>query len=961
MKKIYASLFLLLLSVAIANAQNPKLIKQVTGTDFSNPGDQVLWNANEWNGKFFFFSNAKICVTDGTNAGTISLSTSAASSTIMLNVIPAQDFAYIILKTTGVALPSTFYTVNELWKSDGTVGGTSLVKKMDTIKGFSSNPIFVSSQDKNYSVSGNTMYFGNHTAAEGSELWKTDGTAAGTVLVKDIQVGTGSSIPSGFCKMGSDVYFIAAETGYARKLWKTDGTTAGTVQVPVAEPFYIVNNDATLFNNKMIFFAHNTVDGYEPYISDGTAAGTYMLKNINASGNSLPTSVKGLQLKRNSSYCYFIANNGTSHSLWRTDGTSVGTIQLTPDAWAADNNISSSSYSDIDENGIWYLSSASNPITLYYSNGTTAGTHIAATNLSSAQNLKIYKNALYMQSRDIGSAANSEVWRSDGTRAGTNLALNVYPGAAPIVNIPYSSNHIDFFVTNNKLYFFAENASGPILNLYEYNGDFTFDGTVTGGRWSDSANWNSMFPPGILDTVFVNSGTPNPINITGAKAFAGRLMLGNNTTINFANNTDSLVVNSALIGTGNSNFTGNGNLILSNADGNVVNIDANVNATNITVQSAANIVNGNTQISQSLNLLNNISINNNNISLLGSSSTISTSNNSYVNTNGTGKLIVENIGGTGRAGNVLFPIGNNGNYNPVTILNSGTSDAFGVRVQPTLYGSYTGENGSGGTYTAGVVNANWFVTEGNAGGSNAQLGFQWNASQELSGFDRNASMAGHYTSGAWTFGSAGAASGSNPYQYSIAGVTNFSPFGIFNSNAVLPVKFISFTAKKINTQTIALQWQTTNEEKITHYEVERSSDGIVFTTITTTKPFNLITNNYFVNDELPQDYQNKKLYYRIKQVDNNGKYIYSKIVVVQTETKIVFVKNTVVANNLQIQSNFTQLLKFELFDRLGRKLLSQNIDYGNNEINLVTMPTSVLFYIILNNNSIIEQGKIMKQ
>ena len=80
----------------------------------------------------------------------------------------------------------------------------------------------------------------------------------------------------------------------------------------------------------MIFYAHNTVNGYETYVSDGTASGTFMLKDINpSSGNSYLNNKQEVTLKSNSKYCFFVAQNGVDTSLWRTDGTTLGTIKLT--------------------------------------------------------------------------------------------------------------------------------------------------------------------------------------------------------------------------------------------------------------------------------------------------------------------------------------------------------------------------------------------------------------------------------------------------------------------------------------------------------------------------------------------------------------------------------------------------------------------------------------------------------
>src|SRR6185503_10924369 len=83
---------------------------------------------------------------------------------------------------------------------------------------------------------GNAAYFSHHDGAHGFELWKTDGTAAGTSLVKDILPGPASSFASGFTAVGATVFFIAEDPASGDELWKTDGTPGGTVLVKDINP-----------------------------------------------------------------------------------------------------------------------------------------------------------------------------------------------------------------------------------------------------------------------------------------------------------------------------------------------------------------------------------------------------------------------------------------------------------------------------------------------------------------------------------------------------------------------------------------------------------------------------------------------------------------------------------------------------------------------------------------------------
>ena len=72
------------------------------------------------------------------------------------------------------------------------------------------------------------VYFAGSDTAHGSELWKTDGTPAGTVRVTDLNPGAGSANPGNFTVMGTTLY-MAASGGAGATLWRSDGTSAGDV------------------------------------------------------------------------------------------------------------------------------------------------------------------------------------------------------------------------------------------------------------------------------------------------------------------------------------------------------------------------------------------------------------------------------------------------------------------------------------------------------------------------------------------------------------------------------------------------------------------------------------------------------------------------------------------------------------------------------------------------------------
>ncbi len=78
---------------------------------------------------------------------------------------------------------------------------------------------------------GSTLFFVANDGSSGAELWKSDGTPAGTTLVKDINVGAAGSSLAELTDVGGTLFFVADDGINGAELWKSDGTAAGTVMV----------------------------------------------------------------------------------------------------------------------------------------------------------------------------------------------------------------------------------------------------------------------------------------------------------------------------------------------------------------------------------------------------------------------------------------------------------------------------------------------------------------------------------------------------------------------------------------------------------------------------------------------------------------------------------------------------------------------------------------------------------
>src|SRR5262249_27563073 len=113
-----------------------------------------------------------------------------------------------------------------------------------------------------------TLFFTASDGSHGQELWKSDGTAAGTVLVKDINPGSNGSNPTSLTNVNGTLFFTANDGSHGQELWKSDGTAAGTVMVKDINPGSSAYGnssptDLTNVNGTLFFSAYDAAHGGE--------------------------------------------------------------------------------------------------------------------------------------------------------------------------------------------------------------------------------------------------------------------------------------------------------------------------------------------------------------------------------------------------------------------------------------------------------------------------------------------------------------------------------------------------------------------------------------------------------------------------------------------------------------------------------------------------------------------------
>ena len=379
---------------------------------------------------------------------------------------------------------TTFYfsaesdTGRELWKSDGTVAGTVLVE--DISASGDSNPHSL------INVGGVLFFVADD--GSGEELWRSDGTVAGTSRVKDIIPGDEGSSPNSLTNVSGILYFAADDGTNGVELWRSDGTSGGTILVSNIRSGFASSNPTELTNvgGTLYFAANDGVSGIELWKSNGTSATTVIVENIRATGDSIPedlTDVGGV--------LYFTADDGSvGRELWKSSGTAATTDLVKDIVVGAGSSAPSSLY---NHGGTLYFSANggviinSPPIQdeiigreLWKSNGTSATTLMVAdlrsnvdtfTTSSDPKKFTSVGSVLYF-SADSGSGR--ELFRTGGTAATTSKVKEIYPGSGGNFGQPNSSDPSDLINVVGTLYFTATSSSGKEL----WKSDGTSAGTI---------------------------------------------------------------------------------------------------------------------------------------------------------------------------------------------------------------------------------------------------------------------------------------------------------------------------------------------------------------------------------------------------------------------------------------------------------------------------------------------------
>lgn len=343
-------------------------------------------------------------------------------------------------------------TSNELWKSDGTEEGTVLVRDLVNSGGLYPYEL---------TIAGEYLYFSGRTDQGTYELYRSDGTEAGTVLVVDQREGLYDPDIRNLVAVGDKLFFTSTDG-----MNGADGTTGNELYVvegtntPVrlsdfkSGPANSSIMQMSAFRGLLFFSTESDVDGVgrELYVSDGTPSGTKLFKDIypgeGYSSNPHGFSVIGETM-------YFTAGDEAGIEPWVSDGTPEGTYRLT-DLNSGANSSNPKNYTGSIPGRVFFH--ADDGITgaeLFFTDGTEEGT-IPLKDIWTGGKAEL--NSFFPTDEGVYFAGmekatfNIELWYSDGTPSGTSMIVDLNEGG-----MFYQEDKIFWF--NGVLYFAGDDGS----------------------------------------------------------------------------------------------------------------------------------------------------------------------------------------------------------------------------------------------------------------------------------------------------------------------------------------------------------------------------------------------------------------------------------------------------------------------------------------------------------------------
>lgn len=424
--------------VSDGSSEGTKLVKDIRPgpqsasiTELGVSGNRIFFAADDG------VHGRELWVSDGTEAGT--------RMVVDLVKTPGRQgdpVAFHAFKGGVVFVANSDQEATALWRSDGTAAGTQML--MVLTPGEYDSASSYSAMEYPWTEAGDYFYFSEEDPAKerGYELWRTDGTRGGTQMVKDIQPGEESSYPYILGAMGKTLFFVANDGEVGEELWKTQGTAASTMRVKDATPGEAGSNiyNFVASGNKAWFSVNE-----EPWVTDGTASGTRALPLIGELENQNFYMAKMVVVGNHLCVGYNIHGSGQSNALVVTYDVKSGAGRV---IFRGSDVGGSNSLGYLVKLGSQCLfTTASTGTALWVTDGTAAGTRLVSPDFSPEESLAGAGELYAADSQVFFPIWNeeSELWRTDGTAAGTRrISQGELPNSSRPESFARVSNQVFF-------------------------------------------------------------------------------------------------------------------------------------------------------------------------------------------------------------------------------------------------------------------------------------------------------------------------------------------------------------------------------------------------------------------------------------------------------------------------------------------------------------------------------------
>ena len=438
---------------------------------------------------------AQLWESDGTDAGTVRLTDgNDVNGGIYPSGLTAVGGTLYFSADDGVAAFGGVGNGDQLWKSNGTAAGTVMVT--DSNDGVVNASLF----PYELTAAGGELYFVAPDNQDGEQLFESNGTAAGTTMVKDIPGANGypGSYPANLTAAGNQLYFSASGANQGNQLWMTNGTASGTVQLTTgnASNGGVGPQSLAPATGPVYFAGYDPTDKSQVWSSNGTASGTKRLTTANASGSGMTPQF----LTAVGNTVYFAGNDGVHGTqLWSSNGT---TTTMLTSGNVSGGGLSPNDLTAVGSTVYFTGNDGVHGTQLWSSNGTAGGTAMVAdingTTTADVTNITAVNGTVYFAA--YTTANGFQIWQTDGTAAGTVMDTGLATGTTAPSDLTAVGNDLYFKSPGADLWEWApSSAAGDADNrLAEPCGDHVRDGADGGaaGRDGERAGYLHLFAGG---------------------------------------------------------------------------------------------------------------------------------------------------------------------------------------------------------------------------------------------------------------------------------------------------------------------------------------------------------------------------------------------------------------------------------------------------------------------------------